>query len=102
MKLRELAFTRSGDKGNTSNVAVFPYVEEDWLLLLDRVTTDAVRELFGPLIKGTITRFEWPGLKGLNFVMTQALEGGVSNSLLVDPHGKCYQSLMLDLEIGER
>lgn len=101
MKLREIAYSRSGDKGNVSNVCVFPYDAGDWERVQEHVTVEAVRDLFGPLIKGEITRYVWPGIQAVNFVMTEALEGGVSNSLLVDPHGKCYQSLILDLDVPE-
>ena len=58
-----------------------------------------MREVFGELVKGEITRYELSGTSGLNFVMTQALAGGVSRSLRADPHGKSYQSLILDMEI---
>lgn len=102
MMLREVALTRSGDKGDTSNICVFPYDDSDYEWLCERVTVEAVAALFGELVKGTVTRYEWPGLKGLNFVLTEALRGGVSNSLLVDPHCKCYQSLLLTLDVGDR
>jgi hypothetical protein len=99
MKLREIAWTRSGDKGNISNVVVYAFDDADYERLREHVTVDAVRELYGPLVKGDITRYEFRGVRGLNFVMTDALEGGTSNNLLVDPHGKCYQTLMLELEL---
>jgi hypothetical protein len=99
MKLRELALTRSGDKENISNIGVVPYDEADYELLLERLTVEVVREKFGSLVKGRIERFEMPGPKCLNFVMHDALEGGVSYSLRTDPHGKSYQSLMLDIDI---
>jgi hypothetical protein len=99
MKLRELALTRSGDKENISNIGVVPYHETDYDLLREKLTVDLVRQKFGPLVKGTITRYEMPGPKCLNFVMHEALEGGVSYSLRTDPHGKSYQSLMLDIDI---
>ena len=104
MKLRELALTRSGDKENVSNVGVVPYDEDDFDLLCEQLTVDVVREKFGDLVQGRIERYELPGTKCLNFVMYEALEGGVSFSLRADPHGKSYQSLMLDIDIdaGDR
>jgi hypothetical protein len=99
VKLREIAYSRSGDKGDVSNVCVFPYDDADWPLLLEHVTVAAVRERFATLVIGDIVRYEVPSLKGLNFVMTGALAGGVSISLRTDPHGKSFQSLILDLEI---
>jgi len=104
MKLRELALTRSGDKENVSNIGVVPYDEDDFDLLCRELTVEVVREKFGSLVKGRIVRYELPGTKCLNFVMYEALEGGVSFSLRTDPHGKTYQSLMLDIDIdaGDR
>ncbi|HEV7679623.1 MAG TPA: hypothetical protein VGQ42_13745 [Candidatus Dormibacteraeota bacterium] len=99
MKLREIAYSRSGDKGDISNVCLFAYDDANWELLRARVTVDAVREKFGTLVKGDINRYELPGVRGLNFVMTQALGGGVSISLRTDPHGKSFQSLILDLDV---
>ncbi len=97
--LREIAFARAGDKGDTSNVGVVPYDEADFDLVREQVTLERVRELFAPLVQGEITCYEFPGIKALNFVMTHALGGGVSRSLNMDLHGKAYASLMLRLEI---
>jgi hypothetical protein len=99
MKLREIAYSRSGDKGDISNVCVFAYDDANWDLLREKVTVDAVRDKFGSLVKGDISRYELPGTRGLNFVMQQALAGGVSISLRTDPHGKSFQSLILDLDV---
>jgi hypothetical protein len=99
VKLREIAYSRSGDKGDTSNICVFVYDEADYDLLRDRLTVGAVRERFGPLVRGEVTRYELPHVHGLNFVLTRALGGGVSLTLRADPHGKSYQSLLLDMDI---
>jgi hypothetical protein len=97
--LREIAFARSGDKGDTCSIGIVPYREEDIDVLRAQVTVDRVRELFGSLVKGTITRYEFRGIKALNFVMEEALDGGVSRSLNLDVHGKNYAMLMLTLSI---
>jgi hypothetical protein len=68
-------------------------------LLPDQVTAEGVAGLFGELIRGTVVRYELPLLKGVHFVMTEALGGGVSKSLRADPHGKTYQSLILELDV---
>jgi hypothetical protein len=99
MKLRDLAYSRCGDKGDVSNICVFPYDPADWNRLRDGLTVDKVRAKFGPLVTGTITRYEVPTVQGLNFVLEGALDGGVSRSLRTDPHGKSYQSLILDIDV---
>jgi hypothetical protein len=99
VKLREIAYSRSGDKGDTSNVCVFVYDPADYERLRAALTADVVREKFGPLVRGSVTRYEIPSAHGLNFVLTRALGGGVSLTLRADPHGKSYQSLVLDIDV---
>ena len=99
MKLREFAYSRSGDKGDIVNLCVFVYDDDNWEVLRRELTVEKVRDKFGTLVEGEITRYELPGTKGLNFVMTEALGGGVSMSLRTDPHGKSYQSLILEIDI---
>jgi hypothetical protein len=99
VRVYDIADTRCGDKGDISNVCVFVRRDEDWELLRERLTADAVREHYGSLVQGTVTRYEFPVLHGLNFVMTEALGGGVSISLRTDPHGKSYASLMDEIEL---
>jgi hypothetical protein len=99
MKLREIAYARSGDKGDVSNICVFPYNTDDWPEIKKQLTVEQVRAKFGSLVRGDIVRYEVESLRGLNFVLYQALAGGVSISLRTDPHGKSFQSLMLDIDL---
>jgi hypothetical protein len=99
VKLREIAFARSGDKNNTSNVGVIPFDEADFELVKEQVTVEKVRGLFGDTVRGEVTRYELPGICALNFVMEGALGGGVSRSLALDTHGKAYGVMVLTLDI---
>jgi len=99
MKVYDIAYSRSGDKGDTSNVCVFVDNEADWPLLREKLTVDKVRDKYGPLVKGKITRYEYPNLRGLNFVLFGALEGGCNFGLRLDPYGKTYGSLILDIDL---
>ncbi len=101
MKLREIAYSRSGDKGDTSNICVFVYSPSDYERIRSRLTAEAVKAHFGPLVRGEVTRYELPNAHGLNFVLTASLGGGVSMTLRADPHGKSYQSLILDMDVSE-
>lgn len=99
MKLREVAYSRSGDKGEVSNVCVFVFDEVDYPRLTEELTAERVRDHFGSLVEGPVTRYDIPSAHGLNFVMERALDGGVSMTLRVDPHGKSFQSLILDIDL---
>jgi hypothetical protein len=99
MKLREIAHSRTGDKGNISNISVIAYDEKDYPLLLAQVTNARVRAHFAGVVEGDVVRYELPNLFALNFVMDRALGGGVTRSLALDAHGKSLSSALLDLEI---
>lgn len=99
MKLRELAHSRTGDKGNIANISVIAYREEDYPLLVEKVTAERVRQHFSEIVKGEVVRYELPLLGALNFVLYDALGGGVTRSLALDKHGKSLSSALLDMEI---
>ena len=99
MKLRELAHSRTGDKGNTSNISVIAFDAKDFPLLKQQVTAERVRAHFAGVVEGEVVRYELPNIAALNFVMTQTLGGGVTRSLALDAHGKSLSSALLDMEI---
>lgn len=99
IKLHDIAHARAGDKGNTSNVSVWVYDPGDYPLVKEQLTAERVKAAFPALIKGPVQRYEVDQLHGLNFVMHDALEGGVNTSLGLDSHGKSWSFLLLDLEI---
>ena len=101
MILRQLAHARAGDKGNVSNIAVFAYRASDYPFLRDYLTAERVRAHFRGLVQGEVFRYELPKLFALNFVLHGALGGGVTRSLALDAHGKCFSSLLLDLEVPD-
>ncbi len=99
MKLWEIAHSRTGDKGNISNVSLIAYKAEDFEMLKQVVTPERVKEHFKGIVKGEVVRYELPNIHALNFVMYAALGGGVTRSLSVDMHGKSLSSYLLDMEI---
>jgi hypothetical protein len=96
-KLYDLAHCRAGDKGNTSILSVIAYRREDYPLLVERVTVDAVRRHMRGIVQGEIRRYELPQLGALQFACTQALNGGVTTSLALDAHGKSLSSALLEM-----
>jgi len=99
MKLREIAHSRTGDKGNTSNISVIAYDKSHYALLREQVTAERVKTLFAGIVHGEVVRYELPGIGALNFVMQNALGGGVTRSLALDAHGKGLSSALLDIDI---
>lgn len=101
MKVHQIAHSRTGDKGNTSNISVIAHDRKDYDRLRRHLTADAVKRHFAWVVHGDVVRYELPQLGALNFVMTKALGGGVTRTLALDPHGKCLSSYILEFEIPD-
>jgi len=101
MKLRDIAHSRTGDKGNISNVSLIAYDPDDYSVLRDYVTAERVKRLFDGIVHGEVARYELPGISALNFVMTEALGGGVTRSLAIDAHGKSLSSALLNMDLPD-
>lgn len=99
MKLLDIAHSRTGDKGNISNISLIVYDEKDYELIREKVTAEKVKEYFKDIVHGEVVRYEIPNLEALNFVMDEALGGGVTRSLALDKHGKSLSSALLEMEI---
>ena len=100
MLLRELAHARAGDKGNISNISVIAYDPKDYPLLEQYVTAERVKAHLAEIVGGEVRRYALPALGALNFVLHEALSGGVTRSLALDAHGKTLSSALLGLEIA--
>lgn len=99
VRLERVAHVRSGDKGNTSNIAVIAYRDEFYPLLKAQLTAAAVKAFYRGAIAGEVTRFEADNLAALNFVAEGALGGGVSRSLSLDNYGKALSAALLGFPI---
>ena len=98
--LVKLAWARSGDKGNLSNIGVIARRAE-WLpLIWARVTPEVVKEYFVHLVKGGVERFHLPGISAINVLMHEALDGGGPASTRMDPLGKGMGQMLLDLPVA--
>jgi hypothetical protein len=99
VKLRELAHSRAGDKGDTSHVSLIVFDRRHYEAVRRQVTAERVKAWFGELVEGSVERYELPQLGALNFVMAGALGGGVTRSLALDTHGKSRGSWLLEMEV---
>jgi len=101
MKLRTLAHSPTGDKGDTSNISVIAFDPANYERLREHVTAERVKAHFSDVVLGEVKRYELPRIGALNFVMGHTLGGGVTRSLALDAHGKSLSSALLDLEVPE-
>ena len=97
--LHHAAHGRTGDKGNRSNISVIAWHPALWPLLVEQITEEAVSRAFAHRRPSLVTRHLLPNLQAMNFVLDDALDGGVNDSLNLDSHGKALSFLLLELPI---
>ena len=99
MKLRELAHSRTGDKGNTLNISVICYDAKNYEHLRMVLTPERVKAHLRDVVRGEVARYDLPAIAAFNFVLGNALGGGVTRSLALDAHGKSLSSSLMDLDV---
>lgn len=97
--LLALALARSGDKGDSSNIAIIARDPAFLPVLRRELTAERVAEHFRHVAAGPVRRFEAPGLHALNFLIENALGGGGMASRRIDPQGKAYGQRALEMTI---
>ncbi|MDB5310423.1 MAG: hypothetical protein JWO38_4625 [Gemmataceae bacterium] len=97
--LSVIAHGRSGDKGNHSNIAVLAYTDAGFVWLRKHLTAEVVAAYFAPLDPSNVERFEAANVRGLNFMLYDALAGGASRSLRSDTQGKTLALALLQMAI---
>ena len=105
VKLKEIAHSRAGDKGNISNLSLIAYDRDCYKVLEKIVKGKEFKKRLVEHFKGlritedNIEIYETSErLMAFNIVMTNALHGGVTASLRLDAHGKTLSSHLLEME----
>lgn len=103
VELREIATSRSGDKGSNANIGIIAEDPEYYEPMEEQITVDRVSDFFDHIVEGDVTRYEMPNFDSLNFILEEALDGGAATSVRVDRQGKamCETILQMEIEIDD-
>ena len=96
----DIACTRSGDKGDSSNIGVVFEYDEVYEWAIENLTTGKVKNHLKGIAVCDVIRYELPNLLALNFIIKGSLEGGGSDSLLHDAQGKTHGQALLKMEVS--
>lgn len=97
--LIRLAYGRSGDKGDISNIGIIARKQDYLPALRAQLTPEKVRTWLGHLVHGSVHRYDLPGFNAMNFVCESALDGGGMASLRNDSLGKGIAQLLLSMPV---
>lgn len=102
VRLVDLAWARSGDKGDHSNIGVIARDQEFVPFIEAALTEEAVAEWMAHTLNpktGRVTRWSLPGLHAFNFLLEHSLGGGGIASLRIDPQGKAFAQQLLEFPV---
>ena len=94
-RLYDLAIGRSGDKGNIANISIIARNSEAYKEIKEKLSAERVKTYLGNLVHGDVVRYELDNIEVLNFVCYEALDGGGTRSLRIDPLGKSLVGALL-------
>ncbi|XP_036280004.1 uncharacterized protein LOC118711147 isoform X2 [Pipistrellus kuhlii] len=104
-RLEDLAYARSGDKGNSANIGIIARHPLYYPYLKKFLTAQAIEDYFQHILhkeelgENSVIRYDLPGIYALNFVLKNSLGGGGTASLRSDPQGKALGQMVLDIQI---
>lgn len=99
--LRDIAYVRSGDKGDICTAGLIAKTPRDYAVILRSVTPDKVKALYGDWIKGEVNCYPMDNIQAVVVVMQQALGGGATRTLRLDQTGKALGHALLRLPAVE-
>ena len=101
MKLVDIAYARSGDKGDLSNIGVIAKDPADYERIGQALTPARIRAHFGEWVKGEVTVYPMPNIHSYNVVCERSLGGGATSTVRFDQTGKAMSTALLRMEIDE-
>lgn len=99
VQLKDLAYARSGDKGDISNIGLMAINKDAYEIIRKNVTPEKIKEFFKGMVKGPVEVYDLPNLNSLEIVMHGGLGGGATRTLRFDQTGKSMGMALLRMEI---
>jgi hypothetical protein len=102
--LGRVAGARSGDKGGNANLGVWARTDAGYAWLARFLSIERLKELLPETAPLPVDRYELPGLRAINFVITGLLGEGVAASTRLDPQakslGEWLRARLVDIPAG--
>ncbi|UOA17198.1 hypothetical protein DSM109990_04097 (plasmid) [Sulfitobacter dubius] len=97
--LDKIAYVRSGDKGDVVSIGVIARTPEDYPKLINSITPQTVKNLFGDWVKGEVEIYPMENIHSVAVIMRRALGGGATRTLRLDQTGKAMGNGILRLPV---
>jgi hypothetical protein len=100
VQLKELAYVRSGDKGDICNIGLLAFDAENYEIIRREVTPERVKTFFGEMVRGPVKIYPMDNIHALEIVLHNALDGGATRTLRFDQTGKAMGTALLRMQVS--
>jgi hypothetical protein len=101
LQVKDIAYARSGDKGDVVNVGVLAHDDGAYAKLVKTLTPERIKAHFGDWVRGDVDVFPMPNINGFNLLLHNALGGGATKTLRYDVTGKAFSTAILRMDVPE-
>ena len=101
MRLVDVAYARSGDKGDVSNIGIIAKRPEEYERIGRALTPERIRAHFGDWVRGAVHVHPMPNIHGYNVVCERALGGGATSTVRFDQTGKAMSTALLRMPLED-
>lgn len=101
MRLVDIAYARSGDKGDVSNIGVIAKDPADYQRIGRTLSPERIQEHFKEWVQGDVTVYPMPNIHSYNVVCQRALGGGATSTVRFDQTGKAMSTALLRIQVAE-
>jgi hypothetical protein len=101
MQVKDIAYARSGDKGDVVNVGVLALDDAAYQKLVNTLTPERIKAHFGDWVRGEVDVFPMPNINAFNLLLHNALGGGATKTLRYDVTGKAFSTALLRMQVAE-
>jgi hypothetical protein len=100
VQLKDLAWARSGDKGDISDLGILAFDERGYEILKREITPEKIKAFFKDDVKGDVQIYWMDNIQAIKVVMRNALGGGATTTLRWDETGKAMATAILRMEVN--
>ncbi len=99
IQLKDIAYGRSGDKGDISNIGLIAKNTDAYAVMKKTVTPESVKAFFGDMVRGEVFVYPLDNIECLQVVCMEALGGGATRTLRMDVTGKAMCTALLRMYV---
>ncbi|CKI02414.1 hypothetical protein U2261_29965 [Achromobacter xylosoxidans] len=101
LQVKDIAYVRSGDKGDVCSVGLVARGPQEYAQLLASVTPADVKGLYGDWVQGEVECHPMDNIGAMMVIMRHALGGGATRTLRLDQTGKSLGHALLRLPVRD-